>query len=204
MKNIVLFLLGVLVCPSIAMGVFDFTISSGYHVTQWLEGDESLLMTGGGTIGIEAKDSSYVEVENTTPLQYTGGIGSIGLTNNSMMNYYGGEANTLRLYQNAIAVLQGGSIDHIWSYQRPLGGDYPPSYWDKHITIKHSGELPELTGNILTGFWGDGSAFSVELHNPDPAKYNSVMSNIEFVLVPEPVTLLLLGLGSLFLRKRKL
>lgn len=119
-----------------------------------------------------------------------------------MMNYYDGETSTLRLYHNARAVLRGGSILHINSYQRPLGGDYPPSYWDKHITIEYSGELPAVDeNNLLTGLWPDGSAFSIQLHD-GTGVFHPAISNIEFV--PEPTTVLLFGLGGLILRKRKL
>ncbi len=119
------------------------------------------------------------------------------LDDSSRLLVTGGEIGGIDFRDNATAVLRGGQIGNIESFQRPLGGDYPPSYWDKHITIEYSGELPTLNGNVLAGLWGDGSGFSIELHNPDTTKYNSVMSNIEFVFVPEPTTILLFGFGGL-------
>ncbi len=49
MRKIVLLWLGFIACSSVTRGAFDVTISSGYHGTQMLENQESLLMTGGGT-----------------------------------------------------------------------------------------------------------------------------------------------------------
>ncbi len=40
--------MGVWACSSVALGAFDFTISSGYRASLRVEGEESLLMTGGG------------------------------------------------------------------------------------------------------------------------------------------------------------
>jgi len=57
----------------------------------------------------------------------------------------------------------------------------------------------DLTGNLLTGNWLDGSGFSVTLL--DQTGYDPVYSNINFV--PEPATLALFGLGGLLLRKKR-
>jgi len=49
-------------------------------------------------------------------------------------------------------------------------------------------------GGILTGYLSDGNPFSIDQVNE--------MEYTSFNLIPEPTTLLLLGLGGLFLRKR--
>ena len=50
MKKIIMMLVVVLVCSAIASAAFDYTISDGQyeHGSVRLEGQESLLVTGGG------------------------------------------------------------------------------------------------------------------------------------------------------------
>ncbi len=199
MRKIVLLWLGVFICSSVTLGAFDVTISSGYHGMQRLEGEESLLMTGGGVVGIDAYDSSYVEIQNTAPYQVNvGGIHDLDLNQNSTMFFFGGEIKGIDIYGDAQAVLRGGQIGSIESYQRPLGGDYPPSYWDQHIQMYVSEHSYDEATKELTGLWWDDSAFEIQLHDQDG--YYSAYSNIEFI-VPEPITVLLFGFGALAVRR---
>lgn len=127
-----------------------------------------------------------------------GGIAVIALNHNSMMNYYGGETSGLYTYSDAQAVLRGGRIDHISSYQYVWWGDnYVP-----HIEIVCKEHDFNSSTNILTGVWMDDSLFNIQLH--DQTGYDPAIENIFFT--PEPVTLLLFGFGGLVVRgigKRK-
>ncbi len=160
MRKIVLLWMGVWVCSSVALGGFDVTISSGYHGTQRLEGEESLLMTGGGAEGIEAFDSGYVEIWGSTPLQHVGGIHAIDLYDNSTMNYYGGETDVLYIRNNAQAVFQGGNVNFIRSFQD--ADDLVQVGWDeennvpifrKHIEMIVRNRSYDLQTHLLTGVW---------------------------------------------------
>ncbi|RKY07414.1 MAG: hypothetical protein DRP66_06760 [Planctomycetota bacterium] len=202
MMKVVLLLMGVWACSSVSYAVWDYTIGDGQYEygSVRLYNDKTLLVTGGGAYGVEAFDSSYVKVQGTAPLEIdVGGIYVLDLDDSSSLLVTGGEIGGIAFRDNATAVLRGGSILHISSFQRPLGGDYPPSYWDKHITIEYSGELPTVDGdNLLTGLWPDGSAFSIQLHDGAGVFYPAI-TNIEFV--PEPMTLLLFGFGGLAVRE---
>lgn len=197
MRKIVLLCLGIMVCSSVTLGAFDFTISSGYHGPQMLEGEESLLMTGGGVIEIRARDFSYVEVQGTTPLQINvGGIYDLNLYDSSSLLVTGGEIGGIDFRNNATAVLQGGSILHISSFQyvpMPNNIAYP------HITIdcQLDSVVYDSQTNVVAGNWKNGDPFSIQLH--DQSGYDPVMQNIEFV--PEPATLLLFGVGGFGVRR---
>ena len=192
MKRLIpfLFLLSFFVPMCFGQIVFDYTISDTYDFSVTLN-SESLLITGAGALQIDAKGESYIEVQNTAPLQENiGGIYSLLLDDFSILNFYDGEMGGFSIYDDATATFSGGRIDYISSFQ--------DSDLTKHITFVADLDSIDLTGNLLTGNWLDGSGFSVTLL--DQTGYDSVYSNINFI--PEPATVLLFGLGGLALRKR--
>ena len=194
MKRLIpfLFLLSFFVPMSFGEIVFDYTISDTYEFGIFSLNSESLLVTGAGADQIDAKGESYVEVQDTAPLeQNVGGIYAFVLDDFSILNYYGGETNIFSIYDDSTALFSGGRIDYIRSYQ--------DSDVMEHITFIADLDSIDLTGNLLTGNWLDDSSFSITLQ--DQTGYDSVYSNINFV--PEPATLALFGLGGLLLRKRK-
>ena len=194
MKSLIPYLLLLGVCTSFSFGDFDFTISDTYEGSITLN-DQSLLVTGGGTNQIWARISSYVEVQNTaSPLQLgVAGIYTLALDDSSTMNFFGGEIGGFHIYENAEATFSGGQIYHMTGHQS--------TNVMKHITIVYSGDLPTWSSatNILSGLWGNGDPFSIQLH--DVSGYDTTYSNINFI--PEPTALALLGLGGLLIRRRK-
>ena len=190
MKRLIPNLLLFCVCASVSFGTFDYEISDSYKGSVTLN-SESLLVTGAGCISIFAKGTSYV-----------GGIYTLGLAGFSTMNYYGGETGNFYIYDDAVATFSGGRIDYMSSYQfawRWEGTCPSVLVPNPHITFICDVDSVNLTGNLLTGNWLDDSSFSVTL--VDQAGYDSVYSNINFI--PEPASLLLLGLGGLLIRRKK-
>ena len=178
---------------SISFAGLDPIILDSYESSVSVDGQSSLLVIGGGAAKIAAYHASYVEVRATDPLnQGIGGIYTLDLYENSTLNYLGGETGAIVLRKNSTAVLQGGSINYLASSQ--------DSDLKKHITFICDVDSVELNGNLLTGNWlGDRGSFSIILEDQDG--FDRVYSNINFI--PEPMSLALLGLGGLMLRKLK-
>ena len=195
MKKLLLSLLLLGFCTSVSFAdiVFDYVISDTYEFAVTLNSSESLLITGAGSDRIDAFDESYVEVQGTDPLQqFVGGIYDLNLNDFSTMNYYDGETGLFDIRGSAEALFSGGRIDFIRSFQ--------DSDLLKHITFICDVDSVNLTGDLLTGDWLDGGgSFSITLQ--DQTGYDSVYSNINFI--PEPATVLMLGLGSLLLRRKR-
>lgn len=197
MKRTTHYLITICVCVPVSFGAFDHVISDTYeHGTVTLN-SESLLVTGAGALSIRAYGSSYVELRETTPpLQMdVGGVWGMRLNDSSSMNYYGGETGDITFWDNSSAVIQGGRIDYISSYQYVLSSNqnYIP-----HIEIVSNEYDFDSSTNKLTGVWMDDSTFDIQLVNQ--SGYDPVIENIFFT--PEPATLLLVGAGGLLLRRR--
>ena len=190
-------ILFLVVSVSLSHGAWDIELTSGFYGSQNLTGSQRLLMTGGWTPQIWGQDTSYIEVHNTD----TQGISTLLLDDNSDALFQGGFLNALNIYDDATIILSGGSINSINSYQRPLSGDYPPSYWDKHIEVICKTYDYNTSTKKLTGVWGNDTTFNIQL--VDKSGYYSAFSNIEFTIIPEPATLSLLGLGAFLIRRKK-
>lgn len=174
---------------------YAYTINT-YQILPDLFGTDSMLITGQGGGGlVMLQDNSSITVEGTSILsQGTGGVWHISLAENSHLDMFGGEVHQIDFNNNATAILKGGLIESIYSYQ------IVP---DPHITLYYSGNLPtvqEISGyDFLIGQWGDGTDFSIYLHDTG---YN-VYGNFNFILVPEPAGLALLALGGLLIRRKR-
>lgn len=159
-----------------------------------LQTGDSIYMTDGGFDGLNLHGEDVTAtIEGTSTLEeFFGGIWDISCAFNSHLDLSGGQVHEITMNNDATATLSGGRIDQIYSYQSAWAydnSDPPALVPNPHITIIYSDDLPTVdASNILTGLWGNGSAFSIELH--DVSGYSPVMENIEFI--PEPATLTLL------------
>ncbi len=164
-------------------------------------------MLWGGADRITSRGYSSVEVQYTsTPLSNNGGIWDIFVQENSQLLYLNGETEEITLSKNASAVLKGGRIDGITTLQQVfnviVGWDvHGNPLYNTHIEMFVKDYSYDASTQKLTGTWGDGSAFNIKLINV--AGYDRTIDNIKFTIIPEPASLLLVGLGGLLLRRKK-
>jgi len=116
MKRLLPYLLLFPVFVTISFGeiVFDYTISDTYEFGIFSLNSESLLVTGAGAYDIEARGESYIEVQDTAPLQENiGGIYSLDLDDFSIMNFYDGEMGSFRIIDDATATFSRGARNRL-------------------------------------------------------------------------------------------
>jgi len=177
---------------SVSASATTYTVTDGYFNSKTIAGDDSLIMTGGAGGSIIGRGNGVLDIRNTSsPYVYgASGIGSITLNDNSELYLSGGSLQYLGATDSASVVLTGGQIGEINAYY-PAPGDL------KHITIYCQ---PGWTyqDSYLSGLWLDDSAFNIRLYSQGAS---GVFDNITFV--PEPTTLLLMGLGTFLLHRRR-
>jgi hypothetical protein len=133
----------------------------------------------------------FVTIHDTPPSHTTvnmlGGIVGASLTSydSSTVNIYDGTMSALQVFESSTANLYGGVIDmHLGASSFATVNVYGYGF-----NVESLGEA----GHMLSGYWNDGSQFSIYLRGT--GTYSSVN------LIPEPATFLLFGLGVLLLKK---
>jgi len=193
-KNVLYALFGCLFVCSTYSTNYEITTNI-YTPALTLQTDDILYMTDGGFGSLTFLGYSTGKIEGTSTLvEGSGGIWQVNLANNSHFDMFDGQVHEIDISHNATAILKGGLMESIYSYQ------IVP---DPHITLYYSGTLPlvqKINGfDYLVGNWGNGDSFSIYLHNTGYKAYG----NFEFILVPEPAGLAFLALSGWLVTQQK-
>lgn len=123
------------------------------------------------------------------------------------INYYDGYTDLLFAVESAKINLYGGTTTYLMSYESSIVNLYGYGFEIINYAEAIQGSLLGFPADgLLSGFWEDGTAFSIELgnyHGSDPVPVNPVTyEHLVLHEIPEPCTLLLFGFGGLVLRIR--
>lgn len=180
-----------------------------------LDNHDTLLMTGGTISGLSIADYAIANIYNTAPSGgvsniihvgygalniYGGNIGEIKALYTSTINMTGGNVLYLDMRNASISFLSGGQIGTLASdliaFPDPPYGPPGLNGWIQLFCREYDYDDDTL---ILTGIWEDYSDFSIQLQNIGTIP---TYDQIEFHIIPEPGTIILLGLGGIFLKRR--
>jgi len=143
--------------------------------------------------GYNIFDDSYpyydeVGVINDAVLDVLGGqIGKLEYAFDSSGSIYTGQIDSLWTQMNAVVHIYGGDFNWMASFNTVYLHAYDTIYYPDGGLYNY----PWLEGK----YWMDGSQFSFTLYN------DSVYQNIQ--IIPEPCSVLFMGLGTLILRISK-
>ena len=188
----------VLLALTLAVPAFatDYTITGGFYGTKIYRDYDTLLMTGGGVNSITAEDESFLDIRNTSPFAVgSGGVGTLDMWDSSRLKFSGGQIYWFDIDDYATAVLSGGWINTLRNYnEQPV--------YDKRIEIICKEYSYNTQTKKLTGIWGNDSAFNIQLSDSPQYTYTPTYNILKFTIIPEPASLLLLGLGGLLIRRK--
>lgn len=175
----------------------DGVLSDGEYASgPTLEGYEQLMIAGGGANTIDMYNQSYLEIQYTSkPLTYTTGLDFVGAGHNANILCLDGYIGALAVGGNATLTIKGGHFYYGIEVARAPHGTC-------HATIYCQSGY-EITSTGITGLWEDDTEFYIHFINagypyPPTVDYVNVVE-----VMPEPLSIVLLGFGMLFGQKRR-
>jgi len=201
MINKMVLLVGIISFYSVSQAGISYINSGEYQYAVRLEKYDKLIVQGGGADVIDAWDYSRLEVLSTSlPLGLdVGGVYDIFMDDHSSLLFAGGATDLINVYDHARAVLSGGQINDLRTFQKVVNNDpyvtiYCKTGWS--WIYNTSGEIKGITG-----LWNNGDGFSINFLDQTSRGYDPVWKNVR--VIPEPASLLLVGLGGLLLHRKK-
>jgi hypothetical protein len=164
----------------------------GVEVRDSWSGQTMVDMFGGHLFEAHIYDTSSFNL-------YEGSVVGIDLYILSNAGIYGGNALGLATWNRSTLNLYGGSIGWFTAWDDSMINMY--GYGFAYSPGECIG-VPGCIGNggKISGYWQNGSTFEVLLND---VSGNHTYDHIVFHEIPEPASVLLLGLGGLLLRRRQ-
>jgi len=182
----------------LAISILLFVFCSARADTIWTEGHHEIVdddvyneiwMSNGATATMFGGDVFKLETSNTSSFDMRGGEMNLLYTNDdSLIDIYGGNTNVIGAFDDSIISIYGGSLTGLGAVNNSLINIYA------YDLVHHP------TGGSNYNGWVEGKYFANDLYFSFSLIQEDSFSHIN--VVPEPCSVLLLGVGSLILRKR--
>ncbi len=204
MKRIILCLSLTFCLPTAFAGYSDGFITAGEYEfgVIWRSCQIPLIVDGGGADEISVRDNGCLIVKSTSkPLSLyhpVGGVYDILLFDSARLLYLDGVTEFIRVTQSNTVFLQGGSINAIKTMRFAATGN-------ENIFIYAQNGWSWLDDDPMKGIQGKwrvgGSDFRIEFFNDEVFGTDPVWMSIK--VIPEPAAVVLFGIGSILLRRKK-
>jgi hypothetical protein len=179
---------------------YTYGVGTDFQV-KTLSNSESILVNGGGGNQLTLFDWTYARIESTShlvhPYHSGNGIPELITGGYSTLVVTGGEIGELYAGSWGKATISGGSIGYLYG-QLPSPPAVPAN---KYIQFLCKSWNYDSGTKKLAGLWGDDTGFNIQLVDTSPWPSGFTYDSINFTIVPEPMTLLTLGLGGMAMRR---
>jgi hypothetical protein len=182
------------------VGVYNDAIvdMTGGNITDQLtaRNTSTVNISGGFVFALVGLDESRINI-----------IGSVqgdilGLQGSANVNMSGGTFDIFEAYNSATGILRGGTIsDYVLAYG---ADDLLISVYGYNLA--YNPDAGSHGGGQVTGLWGDGAPFSIDLYavyNPPYGGTIDTWSHVVLHTIPEPSTLILLTFAVVFMRSHR-
>jgi hypothetical protein len=172
------------VCQAWADIVFDsgyniYDDSNGYNYEVWVTNDAHLDVLGGSMWKLELTNLATSNI-------YSGDIELLTLNHNTFVNIYSSDVNFLAIQDYTVVNIHGGTLNYFAAVESSL------AYLYAYDVNYHS------SGGLGGEGWIEGKYISND--TPFSFSFYNDVSYSHINIVPEPTTLLLMGLGAIIVR----
>lgn len=176
-------------------GLYSYE-NSTINISGWGDISDDLIAYDLSTINIYAESPvRRLRSRDQSVVNISGGyVAELEGYSQSTINIAGGSIDLVVCYGDNISNIGGGEIGYLYAEDSSIINIYGYGFAYEH----YEGIVPGREG-YLTGFWQDGTAFTISLATGNDVTYD----HLNLHVVPEPGTVFLLGFGCLALRRRR-
>lgn len=162
--------------------------------TLFLCSASGVTISSDASIGANYTEAKVDIVGDSTVVEMTGGsVGQMVVSDSSVLNVIDGNiAGVLSVEDTAIVNLRGGDIAELFAVESSVINLYG-------YDVVHETSGGEWGDGKITGKWDDGREFDISLYN---SEYFGNDTFLHVNILPEPATLILLGVGFGLVRSR--